>query len=45
MKEYIDKLNLEAYTTDKEVTKIMNNIDIFLEKYGAETKIKNLFEI
>lgn len=40
MKEYIDKLNLEAYTTDKEVTKIMNNIDIFLEKYGAETNTK-----
>ena len=35
MKEYIDKLNVEAYNTDKEVNKIMNNIDLFLEKYGS----------
>ena len=36
MKEYIDKLNLEAYSADKDVTNIINNIDIFLDKYGSE---------
>ena len=36
MKEYINKLNTEAYSADKEVNNIINNIDIFLDKYGTE---------
>ena len=36
MKEYINKLNTEAYSADKDVNNIINNIDIFLDKYGTE---------
>ena len=38
MKEYIDKLNLDAYSADKDVNNIINNIDIFLDKYGSENE-------
>ena len=37
MKEYIDKLNSDANTYDKDVKNIINNIDNFLEKYGEES--------
>ena len=36
MKEYINKLNTEAYSADKDVNNIINNIDMFLDKYGTE---------
>ena len=39
MKEYIDKLNNEAYNADKDVNNIINKIDIFLEKYGNDSGI------
>ena len=41
MKEYIDKLNSDAFSYDKDVNNIINNIDIFLEKYGAESNPVN----
>ena len=36
MKEYIDKLNSDANSYDKDVTNIINNIDNFLDKYGCD---------
>ena len=42
MKEYINKLNLDAFSFDKDVNNIINNIDIFLEKYGAESNAVNI---
>jgi hypothetical protein len=36
MKGYIDKLNSEANSYDKDVTNIINNIDNFLDKYGSD---------
>ena len=39
MKEYIDKLNIDTYSYDKDVTNIINNIDIFLDKYGADSVV------
>jgi len=36
MKEYIDKLNSDANSYDKDVTNIINNIDNFLDKYGDD---------
>jgi len=44
MKEYIDKLNSDANTYDKDVTNIINNIDNFLEKYGEESNNNTLNE-
>ena len=37
MKENIGKLNADAFIADKEVNKAINNINIFLSKYGAES--------
>ena len=42
MKEYIDKLNLDADIYDKDVNNIINNIDKFLEKYGEESNTNTL---
>ena len=39
MKGYIDKLNSDANSYDKDVTNIINNIDNFLDKYGADNNI------
>ena len=40
MKEYINKLNTEAYSADKDVNNIIKNIDKFLIKYGTENNEK-----
>ena len=37
MKGYIDKLNIDSYSYDKDVTNIINNIDLFLDKYGVDS--------
>ena len=42
MKEYIDKLNNDASNYDKDVNNIINNIDIFLDKYGADSNNPNM---
>ena len=42
MKEYIDKLNLDADIYDKDVNNIIKNIDNFLEKYGEESNTNTL---
>ena len=42
MKEYIEKLNLDADIYDKDVNNIINNIDKFLEKYGEESNTNTL---
>jgi len=41
MKDYIDKLNSDASSYDKDVNNIINNIDIFLDKYGADSNNPN----
>ena len=40
MKDYINKLNADAYSADKDVNNIIKNIDKFLIKYGTETNEK-----
>ena len=40
MKDYINKLNADAYSADKDVNNIIKNIDKFLIKYGTENNEK-----
>lgn len=36
MREYINKLNVDAFIADKEVNKTINNINNFLSRYGVD---------
>ena len=37
MKDYINKLNVEAFLADKEVNKTISNINNFLSRYGVDS--------
>ena len=41
MKEYINKLNMDAFMAEKDVNKTINNINFFLTKYGMEAGSSN----
>ena len=41
MKEYLNKLNIDAYAADKDVNKAINNINNFLSKYGMDNLSSN----
>ena len=36
MRDYVNKLNVDAFVADKEVNKTINNINTFLTKYGVD---------
>ena len=36
MNEQINKLNIDAFVADKEVNKVINNINYFLNRYGMD---------
>jgi hypothetical protein len=36
MNEKINKLNIDAFVADKEVNKVINNINYFLNRYGVD---------
>ena len=41
MKEYLNKLNIDAFAADKDVNKAINNINNFLSKYGMDNLSSN----